>query len=278
MMRSTAQASDVEVEHARIRYYVSGDGPPVLFIQGVGLGANGWQPQVDALASRFRCVTFDNRGIGDSLQTGKKLSIPQMAADAIAVLDALRISRAHVAGHSLGGVIACELALQAPDRVRSLALLCTFARGPQATAMTPALLWSGVRSRLGSRAMRRAAFLELVMPPSALRGANRQTLARELEPIFGHDLADQPAIATAQLLALRQYDRHADLASLRNIPALVVSAEHDRIARPRFGRELAGAIPGAQYVEIAGAGHGVPIHRAREVNDLLTAFWTAGGR
>jgi 3-oxoadipate enol-lactonase len=56
---------------------------------------------------------------------------------------------------------------------------------------------------------------------------------------------------------------------------MVLSAEHDRIARPVFGRELATTIPGARYVEIADAGHGVPIHRAREVNGLLTAFWTA---
>ncbi len=274
MIPSTTQTLDVDVETARIRCYVDGDGPPVLFIQGVGLSAPGWLPQVEDLSPRFRCVRFDNRGIGHSTHSGRELSIPRMAADAIAVLDALGISRAHVTGHSMGGVIACELALQAPARVQSLALLCTFARGAQATTMTPALVWSGLRSRVGPRSMRRAAFLELVMPPSALRGADRQVLARQLEPVFGHDLADQPAIATAQLLAMRRYDRHVDLASLRDIPTLVVSAEHDRIARPIFGRELAAAIPGSRYIELADAGHGVPIHRARDVNDLLATFWT----
>jgi len=272
MMRSASRT--VEVRDGRIQCHVAGDGASVLLIQGVGLGASGWTPQVEGLSDRFSCVTFDNRGIGDSEHAGTTLSIPQMAADAIAVLDALGIRQAHVCGHSMGGVIAYELALQAPTRVRSLALLCTFARGAQATAMTPSLLWSGLRSRVGPRSMRRAAFLELVMPPSALAGANRQQLARQLEPIFGHDLADQPAIAMAQLGAMRRYDRLANLASLQEIATLVVSADHDRIARPAFGRELAAAIPGARYVELADAGHGVPIHRAREVNDLLAAFWT----
>jgi len=268
---------DVAVEGGRIRCHVSGEGSPVLFIQGVGIGAVGWTPQVLGLSHRVRCVTFDNRGTGSSVHTDRTVSIPQMAADARAVLDALGIDRAHVVGHSMGGSIACELALQSPSRVESLALLCTFAQGAQATAMTPALLWSGLRSRLGTRAMRRAAFLELIMPPSALAGADRQVLARALEPVFGRDLADQPAIAMAQLGAMRRYNRRKELGDLAGIRTLVVSARHDRIARPRYGRELASAIPGSKYVEWPNAAHGLPIHRATEINDLLAEFWTSRG-
>ena len=115
------------------------------------------------------------------------------------------------------------------------------------------------------------------MPPSALVGADRQALARALEPVFGHDLADQPAIAMAQLGAMRRYDRHQELAGLGAIRTLVVSAQHDRIARPHYGQELASAIPGSKYVEWPNAAHGLPIHRAAEINDLLGEFWTVGG-
>jgi aminoacrylate hydrolase len=90
----------------------------------------------------------------------------------------------------------------------------------------------------------------------------------ELAPLFGHDLADSPAIAMKQLSALGRYDAMTRLSSL-SVPALVVSAVHDRIALPAFGKELAGAIPGAEYVELDDAGHGVPIHRPETLNALL---------
>jgi len=90
----------------------------------------------------------------------------------------------------------------------------------------------------------------------------------ELTPLFGHDLGDSPPIAMKQLSALGRYDAFDRLASI-TAPTLVASAAHDRIALPEFGKELASAIPGAKYVEIEDAGHGVPIHRPDVLNDLL---------
>jgi pimeloyl-ACP methyl ester carboxylesterase len=90
----------------------------------------------------------------------------------------------------------------------------------------------------------------------------------ELAPLFGHDLADQPAIAMKQLSALGRYDAVDRLASL-TVPTLVVSAAHDRIALPAYGKELAAAIPDAKYVELEDVGHGVTLHRPELVNDLL---------
>jgi len=263
----------VENEGARLRYQRVGTGPPVMLIQGVGVGLHGWQPQIEGLADRFTLISFDNRGIGGSTCKPGPLSIAAMARDALAVLDAEGITDAHIAGHSMGGTIAQEIALTAPERVRSLALLCTFARGAQATALTATLLWTGLRTRIGSRAMRRNAFLELVMPASALASANRVEMARALGDLFGHDLADQAPITMAQLRATRAHDRLAELARLAAIPTLVVLAEHDRIARARFGRMLAAAIPGASLVELPDAGHGVPIHQPARINELLSAHW-----
>lgn len=192
-----------------------------------------------------------------------------MASDALAVMDAEEIDRFHLGGHSLGGVIAQEIALRAPQRVQSLALMCTFARGRQGARITWDILVAGLRTKIGTRRMRRRAFLELVMPEAHLEALpDVDAYARELEPLFGHDLADQPAVAMKQLRALGRYDALERLASL-DVPTLVVAASGDRIALPSFGRELAGAIPGARYVEIDDAGHGVTIHRAEVVDDLL---------
>jgi pimeloyl-ACP methyl ester carboxylesterase len=269
-----AEARNDEVrtlEHHRCRlaYTVRGEGPPVLLVQGVGVAGAGWTPQVDALSRRFRCLAFDNRGMGMSQPPGARVTVEQMAEDARALMDAEGMRSAHLVGHSLGGLVALHLALSSRERVRSLSLLCTFARGRDATRLTASMLWLGLRSRIGTRRMRRGAFLRIVMPPSALAGANPDELAARLAPLFGHDLADQPPVAMKQLAAMRAYDATPRLAELAGIPALVASAARDPIAPPSSGRAIAAGIPGARYVEFANASHGLPLQLSGEVNALL---------
>lgn len=268
MTAGTAMRS-LEHRGCQLAYEVCGDGPPVLLIQGVAVQGNGWRPQVDALAARYRCLTFDNRGMGRSQPMGARLTIEQMAEDALSLMDAEQWESAHVVGHSMGGPIALELAHRTRHRVRSLSLLCTFARGRDATRLSPRLVWVGMRSRVGTRRMRRYAFLELVMPPRLLAGVDRDTLAAQLAELFGHDLADQPPVVLKQMAAMRRYDATPQLAQLSGLPTLVVSAVHDPIAPPFIGRALAAGIPGARYVEIPDASHGVPIQCADRVNALL---------
>src|SRR5690606_30599966 len=122
---------------------------------------------------------------------------------------------------------------------------------------------------IGTRRMRRSTFLELLVPKAQLEGADRDALARELGALCGRDLADSPPIVMKQVRAMARHDHWERLGELAGTPTLVMSAEHDRIAPPRYGRALAAAIPGARYVEIAGAGHVAPIREADEVNALL---------
>jgi aminoacrylate hydrolase len=258
---------------ARLCYYRTGAGPAVLMIQGVGLVGNGWRPQVDGLSDRFDIVTFDNRGTGGSSRFDGALSIEAMADDALAIMDAERIRKFHVVGHSMGGIIAQQLALNAPDRVASLALVCTFDRGRHGSAMSPSLLFTAIRMRVGARRMRRNAFLGLVMPSGYLATVDRGRLTETLAPLFGHDLADQPAIVMQQVRAMSRHDVFVRLGELGGIRTLVLSAAEDRIARPKYGRALAAAIPGARYVELTDAGHGVTIQRATDVNALLAAHF-----
>lgn len=270
---TTAYRPTLERGGCRLSYTVRGDGPPVLLIQGVGIHGDGWRPQVDALASRYCCLTYDNRGVARSQPAGT-VSVEEMAGDALALMDARGWDAAHVAGHSLGGLVALEVALRAPERVRSLALLCTFARGREA-ARSLRMMWIGMRSQVGTRRMRRRAFLEIVMPPEILAGADRDALAAELAPLFGHDLGDSEPVTRRQLSAMRAYDAAPRLGELAAIPTLVVSAEHDLIAPPALGRALAAGIPGARFIEIAHASHGVPIHDAPRINQLLADHFAA---
>lgn len=262
----------VEHQGCRLAYTVRGAGPPVLFVQGVGLPGGGWRPQTDALADRFTCLTFDNRGVGDSRPAGGTVTVPQMAADALAVLDAAGVAAAHVVGHSLGGVVAHQLAAAAPGRVRSLALLCTFLTGRDVAPLTARMVWLGLRCRVGTRRMRRRGFARLVLPP---RATDLDAAAAALGPVFGHDLADQPPGAGDQLRALRRFAGPPGLPALAGMPTLVVAARHDPIAPPAAGRRLAAAIPGAVFEEVADASHGLPITHADWVNARLDAHFAA---
>ena len=258
----------VNSRRARIHYAREGSGPPVMLVQGVGVIGNGWRPQIDALKSQFTLVSIDNRGIGEST-SDEPVIIEAMADDVLAVADAERIPRFHLVGHSMGGVIAQQVALQATSRVHSLSLLCTFLKGSQGTMIAPAMLATAIRSRIGTRRMRRRAFVELVMPRDYLATQDRDRLCADLGELFGHDLADQPPIVMQQLKAMGRFDASTRLGALKDIPTLVISAQHDCIARPQYGRALAAAIPHARYVEIRGAGHAVVIQKADEVNALL---------
>lgn len=250
----------VSFEGCELSYTVHGSGPAVLLIQGVGVQGAAWTPQTDDLARDFTCITFDNRGMGASQPAATAISVEQMARDAVAVLDAAGIDRAHVIGHSLGGVVALQLAISSRPRVRSLALLCTFAGGKSAAPPTLRLMWVGARTRIGTKAMRRRAFLELVMPRGRIE--HPEPLADRIATLFGHDLAEQPPIASHQLRAMRRSDTSPQLHRLSGLPVLVLSGRHDPIAPPSAGRALAAAIDGARYLEVADASHGLPISHA----------------
>jgi aminoacrylate hydrolase len=248
---------------------ISGTGPAVLMIQGVGVIGRGWRPQVEALSRQFTVVTFDNRGIGESASGGAVLTIDDMAADALALMDSQRIDRFHLVGHSMGGVVAQAVALTAPSRVISLSLLCTFVNGRDAMRLSPAGMIKAMRSRIGTRAMRRRGMLRLIMPDDYLSSTDQAALAADLAVLFGHDLGDQPPVAMAQLRATSRYNMSARLAAIAAIPTLVMSGRHDPIASPRTGQALAAAIGTARYVEFEEAGHALPIQCASQVNALL---------
>jgi pimeloyl-ACP methyl ester carboxylesterase len=133
-----------------IQYDVSGAGPPVLFLNGHGSRAADWAQQRRALESRYRVITFDSRDVGHAAMTVEPVhSVPQLADDAVALLDHLGIERAHVVGPSTGGLIAQEIALRHPERVRSLTLASAWAHiGPLDQITQPVLVLAGAEDTL----------------------------------------------------------------------------------------------------------------------------------
>ena len=252
-----------------------GDGRPVLLIQGVGAIGEAWRPQLDGLADGYRMCAYDNRGIGRSPLGDRRLTIELMTRDALALMDHFGWQRCHVAGHSMGGVIAQQLALDAPERVASLALLCTFVRGVDGARPSGRMIWLGLRSRIGTRPMRRRAFVQMIYPRSHIDDIDQNALAADWSRYFGRDFADSPPVIMKQLRAMKAHDASGQLAQLAHIPTLVITGEEDIIAPPSQGRALAEAIPGARYVEMARAGHALPIRLAEATNALLREHFSA---
>ena len=131
-----------------------------------------------------------------------------------------------------------------------------------------------LRTRIGSRTLRRRAFLEMLFTPEFLAARSSDELAARLAPVIGRDLADQPAILMKQLKALRAYDRSDRMAALSRIPTLILSAEKDPIALPQYGVHLSQLISGSRYVEFPGAAHGVTLQEPEQINAMLQGHFT----
>jgi len=257
----------VTVGGASIAYEVAGRGPALLLIAGLGAGRWVWEPQVTALSPAFQVVTFDNRGIGGSSRGTGRLSIPRMAGDAVAVLDALGIERAHIAGMSMGGFIAQQVAIDYPGRVEKLVLCCTAGRG--AGQVWPAPQFLGLA--LGGFLAGGVAGGRLRVFFSARYLAENPAEVKRWVKLAMQSLPDH-RVLMSQLWAAAAF--RPDGRALKGIthPALVIHGTEDRIIPVSNGKRLARSIPGARIVLFEGAGHGVTIERADEVNREMEGF------
>lgn len=265
----------VRLPGVQLSYLREGAGVPVLWVQGVGLGGRAWAPQTSRLRGGYDCICIDNRGLGDSDGETAKFGIETLAEDVLRLADHLNLARFHVVGHSMGGVIAHELALRHPERVRSLVLMCTFSRGKEAVKPTWAMLKHGAATSMGTADMRRRAFARMVTPQAYIAQRGVSKVIDELEAAFGRSLAHPPKVVGAQLRALSNHDAGARLAELRAIPTLVLSATHDPIALPIYGRRLAEGIGSARFVEVPDASHALPVQLPDLVHAELSRHFAA---
>ena len=229
-----------------IAYEVQGAGEPVLLIQGLGYARWGWEPIAERLARKFLVVSFDNRGIGESEVTPGPYTVAQLAEDAVAVLEAVGLERAHVVGASLGGMVAQQVAVAYPDRVEKLVLLCTTPGGAGAYPMPE------VTVRLFGEAPSLA-------PDVALRRfvENSLSVRGELvDVLYRRRLANPPDMAgwQAQAAAGAAWDADGRLAEI-SAPALILHGTADNVLDYRNSELLAEQIPGARLRLFDGAGH-----------------------
>ena len=236
-----------------LAYSVEGGGPEtMLLIQGLGARAADWGPAVpSALAERFRVVMFDNRGTGSSSRPREAWSLEDMAADAVAVLDAVGAERAHVLGVSMGGMIAELVALDSAERVERLVLLSTNAGGSSAIHPGPEMMsvLQPPRGTPPEEIMRHA--LELISAPGWAKSHPAEV--EELVRISVEEPTPKYAF-TAQLQALLASDRSERVRGIA-CPTLVVHGDADALIPVDNGRLLAERIPGAALEILEGVGH-----------------------
>ena len=249
---------------ARISWTSDGpdDGPAVLLVMGLAYPAAMWFRLVPALAERYRVLRVDNRGAGLTGDVpGMPYTVPTMAADCLAVLDAAGVDAAHVVGISMGGLLSQELVHAAAPRVRSLCLMATHPGVAHAVWDAEALAVLGSR---GAMTPQQAA--EQSIPfnyaPSTPRSRIEQDWAVRL-PLSGSQ-----AGYVAQLTGSSQWDGFDRLAGI-TVPTLVLHGTLDRLVPPDNGRVIAARIPGSRLVLVDDANHLLMTDQPEQVERLL---------
>jgi len=236
--------------------------PPLLLGGSLGTSLAMWRPQLEALAQRFRVIRYDHRGHGDSPVPAGTYRIDDLGRDVLALLDRLRLDRVHVAGLSLGGMVAMWLAANAPERVDRMVLLCTAAR------LGPSHIWAQRAQTV------RAAGMHAVVGT---------VVSRWFTPAFAERHRGVVTWATRQLTGTPpqgyagccEVIQHLDLEPVLGsiaAPTLVVAGADDQATPPAMIRRIAAAVPRARMAIVPDAAHLANIEQPEAVTRLLLDF------
>lgn len=252
-----------EVNGQRISYEDSGGAGPVLaFSHGLLMDGSMWAPQVERLRDRYRCITWDERGHGETGPAGGSFTYWDSARDLLALLHHLDVERATLIGMSQGGYLTVRAAVEEPDMVESLILVATQSRpeDPEKVGLYNALLDTWERDGLGDELAQTIA--AIVLAPDwegnaawieKWRQLDPSLLRRNMEPLFGRE------------------DFTAQLSELDH-PALVIWGDQDLAIAAEAAQELADGLPQGSLVVIPGAAHGANLTHPDEVTAAIAEF------
>jgi pimeloyl-ACP methyl ester carboxylesterase len=270
-----ATVGDVE-----LYYEEHGSGDPLLLIMGLGADANGWMLQTPEFAKHYRTIVFDNRGVGRSAKPAGPYTIPQMADDAVALLDHLGIERTHVCGVSMGGMISQELALRHPKRLRSLVLGCTYAQPDSGVLQNSSASASNLGGAIDAQGninidlsqLDPLMFFQTLLPLTFNQSFIETDLARIMQLFsgsleFGFDLN----AILAQVQAAMAHDTAGRLNQIK-VPTLVITGDNDMLIPSSNSDYLAQEIPAARLVKIPGGSHAFNLETPDVFNGAVLEF------
>ena len=253
----------------RLYYEIHGEGEPAVLIHGLGSSTRDWEFQVSELSRSWRLITFDLRGHGRSDKPPGPYSLPMFAADVRGLLLAIGIGKAHVVGLSLGGCIAFQLAVDAPEMIDTLTIVNS---GPEMVLRSfkqRVAIWQrlAIVRLMGMRKMGEVLSQRLFVKPEhhALRETfvsrwaenDRRAYLAALRAMIGWSVTDQLGTITS--------------------PSLVVTADQD-YTPVGFKEAYAAKMPQARVVTIPDSRHATPMERPEELNRVLREFWTSQAR
>lgn len=247
-------------------YEEKGSGTPVVFAHGLTFNRHMWDPQVEALSGRYRCIAFDFLGHGGSGTAPGDYSLEDEAENLHGLLQQLGASPAHVVGLSMGGMVGMRLALAHPEDVRSLALLDTSAEGelpdrrPQYEAMAEMARSQGPASVVN-------AVIPIMFSQGFIQGQPQKV--EEYRQYF--NTLNLDGLLAATKAVTRRTDILDQISRIR-VPTLVIVGENDVATTPDKARNIVERIQGARLATVPGAGHMSPIEQPEFITQLLSEF------
>jgi pimeloyl-ACP methyl ester carboxylesterase len=250
-----------------IYYETRGQGEPLLLIMGITAPGSVWEKHVAAWEKEFQCILMDNRGVGRSDKPPGPYSTEMMADDCAALLDALGIAQARVVGVSMGSTIAQQLAIRHPDKVRSMVLMCPWARCDQkARAIFELMVDCKARFRAEefSRFIQQLIFSKASWDdPNTFQGMLADRKAAGLDP------NPQPLVGLeGQAAACMAHHALERLPSV-TIPTFVVGGADDEFTPKWMTKEVAGAIPGSALHIYPDSGHAFHWENLEDFNERV---------
>jgi pimeloyl-ACP methyl ester carboxylesterase len=262
-----ANVGDIE-----LFYQVQGDGFPLLMIQGYSGGHNAWFFQTRAFKKHYQVIVFDNRGIGKTQRSPAPYTVKTLADDAVGLLNHLGIDKAHILGMSLGGMVAQELAINYPEKVEKLVLVCTTTGDDEITNVHPDMLkalgleegdaqpdlrsldFRQTTTAIVSLAFNKRLYRLINVPLVKLymKLINMEGLKQQLEAVTGHSTGDRIHGIKA--------------------PTLVLTGNEDRLISPISSENIAGKIPDARLIKLEGGSHAFFMEMRKEFNREVLDF------
>ncbi len=272
--------SIARVDSVELYYEEHGSGDPLLLIMGLAADSTAWLFQLPEFSRQYRTIVFDNRGVGRSSKPPGPYTIGQMADDSAGLLDVLQIARTHVVGVSMGGMIAQELALRHPTRVRGLVLGCTY---PEPDADVERQRQFSVSQLGGSitgtgelqidiNAINPLDFFQHLLPTVFNPEFIEKELPRLMELFAGalqYGFSLEAILGQVEaVMSHKATDRLHQITS----PTLVITGDADRLVSPANSDILARNIPGARLVKVPGGSHGFNFETPEIFNREVLSF------
>lgn len=256
-----------------ISYNVHGDGAPLVILRGLGRSVSHWLGYEKELGRHHRVITIDLRGVGKTTRPWTiTTSIYDIAGDVVAVLDDLKIERAHILGVSLGGMVTLATGIRHPDRCASLITVNTSIAGMRTLRLTPSAIKFMLSTVKMPHAMVQTALVDMLVG-NTCPADRRSEVVKAFSDIAKSEGMYTPTVVRQLVSALR----FLPIRQLRlmQVPTLIIYGTHDRFVPNKNSRRLAQYIPHATLQPVDGGGHELTLDKGPEIARVVDA-WIAG--